>query len=105
MPPPTLPLILDALRDVLDPELGYNIVDMGLIYGIGIEDDLLWLRMTMTSPGCPAQDYIRAGVQQRGRRIPGIREVEVELVWEPPWSVQNMSPQAKVHFGVEQQAP
>jgi metal-sulfur cluster biosynthetic enzyme len=101
MPAPPLPLILDALRDVIDPELGYNIVDMGLIYGIGVEEDLLWLRMTMTTPGCPAQDYIQDGVRQRGLRIDGIREVEIELVWEPPWSVHHMSPQAKTHFGVK----
>ena len=101
MPPPPLPLILDALRDVIDPELGYNIVDMGLIYGIGVEEDLLWLRMTMTTPGCPAQDYIQDGVRQRGLRIDGIHEVEIELVWEPPWSVHHMSPEAKAHFGVK----
>ncbi len=99
--PPGLLAILDALRDVIDPELGYNIVDLGLIYGIGVDEDVLWVHLTMTTPGCPAQDYIQAGVRQRGLKIAGIRDVDIDLVWSPPWSVHKMSRQAKDYLGIQ----
>lgn len=90
----------EALHDVIDPELGYNIVDIGLIYDLKIEDDVLKVTMTMTTPGCPAQDYITGGVGERGTQIPGIEGVDIELVWDPPWSPQMMTPIAKEHFGI-----
>ena len=97
--------VLDALREVIDPELGYNIVDIGLIYGLEVEDNLIKVTMTMTTPGCPAQDYIMSGVKERGQRIPGVRDVNVHLVWDPPWSPQKMTPIARVHFHIEDDTP
>lgn len=89
-----------ALHDVIDPELGYNIVDIGLVYKLEIVDGLLKVTMTMTTRGCPAQDYIMGGVDERGAAIPGIDDVDIELVWEPPWTPQMMSPVAKEYFGI-----
>jgi metal-sulfur cluster biosynthetic enzyme len=91
--------IEEALRDVIDPELGYNIVDLGLIYGIAVEGDRVGITMTMTTHGCPAAEAIRDGVRERVAQVPGVREAEVEVVWEPPWSPAAMSHAAKSHFG------
>ncbi len=92
--------VLDAMHDVIDPELGYNIVDIGLIYDLQVKDATIKVVMTMTTPGCPAQDYIMSGVRERGLLIPGIADVDINLVWNPPWSVKKMSPVAKEHFGI-----
>lgn len=91
--------IEEALRDVIDPELGYNIVDLGLIYDIAVENDRVGIVMTMTTRGCPAADAIRDGVHERVSAVPGVREAEVEVVWTPPWSPAAMSEVAKAHFG------
>ncbi|HET6655882.1 MAG TPA: metal-sulfur cluster assembly factor [Gammaproteobacteria bacterium] len=97
---PTPEIVLDAMHDVIDPELGYNIVDIGLIYECHVNDGVVQIIMTMTTPGCPAQDYIMLGVQERGMRIPGVKDTNVELIWHPPWSVQMMTPVAKAHFRI-----
>lgn len=94
--------VLDALHEVIDPELGYNIVDLGLIYSLEVEDGMVAITMTMTTPGCPAQDYILSGVYERSRSLRGIKDVNIEVVWDPRWSPQRMSPVAKSHFGVSE---
>lgn len=97
---PSREAALDAMHDVIDPELGYNIVDIGLIYGLEVVDHCIQVTMTMTTPGCPAQDYIMAGVKDRGQRIPGVEDVDITLVWDPLWSTEKMTPIAKEHFGI-----
>ena len=92
--------VTDALRDVIAPELGYNIVDLGLIYALAIDDGVVKLTMTMTTPGCPAQEYLVAGVEDRVRQLPGVADLTIDVVWEPPWSAQRMSPAAKAQFGI-----
>ena len=92
--------VLDSLREVIDPELGYNIVDLGLIYSLDVDDDVVRITMTMTTPGCPAQDYIMSGVYERSRTLPGVSDVRIDLVWEPRWSSERMSPVARAHFGM-----
>ncbi len=94
--------VREALRDVIDPELGYNIVDLGLLYGIEIEGGVIDVTMTMTTPGCPAQDYIVGGVEQRLAEEPGVTAVFVSVVWEPPWSPRFMSAAAKAHFRIRE---
>lgn len=98
--PPTPEAVLDAMHDVIDPELGYNIVDIGLIYEVHVDEGVVRIVMTMTTPGCPAQDYIIAGVQQRAARIPGVREIAIKLVWEPSWSPRKMTPVARAHLRI-----
>lgn len=100
---PSRETVLAALREVLDPELGYNVVDLGLVYRLEIGDGRVRAGMTMTTPGCPAQDYILSGVTGRLRQIPGVEAVDVALVWDPPWSPDRMSPAAKSFFGVDAQ--
>ncbi|MCC7151025.1 MAG: metal-sulfur cluster assembly factor [Rubrivivax sp.] len=93
--------LLEALKDVFDPELGYNIVDLGLVYGVDIDGSTAKVTMTLTTPGCPASDVIQGGVEQRLLDVAGIGRVDIDLVWEPAWGPHAMSPQAKQHFGVQ----
>ncbi len=101
MSAPTTEEMVEALKDVFDPELGYNIVDLGLIYDVDMIDAAAAVTMTLTTPGCPASDMIQDGVRQRLEEMEGIDTVAIELVWEPRWSPQAMSPAAKQHFGIE----
>lgn len=92
--------LLDALRSVDDPEAGMNIVDLGLIYGVEANPPLATVRMTMTSPACPLGDYLSDAVRDALRaRFPELEEVNVELVWEPPWTPALMSGEARDFFG------
>ena len=92
--------VREALKDVFDPELGYNIVDLGMVYAIKIDEGVVKITMTLTSPGCPASDMIEGGVRQRLAAIEGVTAVDIDLVWDPRWSPQSMSPAAKEHFGI-----
>jgi len=97
---PTEEQILDALRQVVDPELGINIVDLGLIYGVECLDGRVRVRMTMTSPACPLGAYLTEMVHTTVEySVPHVRSVEVLLVWEPPWSPEKMSIEARRQLG------
>lgn len=99
--PPQAPAeLLETLKDVIDPELGFNIVDLGLVYDLAVENRAVTVTMTMTTPGCPAQDYITSGVEQRLMQEETVATVFVDVVWEPPWSPRMMSPVAKAHFRI-----
>jgi metal-sulfur cluster biosynthetic enzyme len=88
-----------ALKWVFDPELGFNIVDLGLVYGVDVEDGLVRILLTTTTKGCPASAFIRDAVEERAAGIPGVAKVEVTMTWEPPWNPDRMSEEAKLHFG------
>jgi metal-sulfur cluster biosynthetic enzyme len=80
-------MIMDLMYEVYDPELGINVVDLGLIYGVSIEGDSVTVTMTLTTPGCPLHDVLSDAVETAVRsHVPSIKWVSVELVWEPPWS-------------------
>jgi metal-sulfur cluster biosynthetic enzyme len=90
----------DALRSVIDPEVGMNVVDLGLIYGLEISPQRIHVRMTMTTPACPMGSYITDQARDVIRAAaPGVDDVDIELVWDPPWDASRMSEQAKRHFG------
>lgn len=93
--------ILDALRSVYDPELGLDIVSLGLIYKITIDGDSVWLLMTMTTPGCPMHDSIGTGVEWTLKQLPGVNNVQIELTWEPPWEPSLMSAAARFALGFD----
>lgn len=95
-----LEALADALKAVIDPELGYNIVDIGLVYDIEVEDGRARILLTTTTPGCPATNYIRQAVEERAAGVPGITAVDVVMTWRPPWSPERMSEDAKAHFGI-----
>ena len=92
--------LLEALRVVDDPEAGMNIVDLGLVYGIDVAEDAVRIAMTMTTAACPMADVIVDEVHEAiaGATPPGTR-VDVELVWDPPWTPDRMSDLARGHFG------
>lgn len=77
--------ILNALSQVIDPELGQNIVDLGLIYSVEILGAKVLVRMTLTTPGCPMHESICWGVKCALLNLEGVEEAEVDLVWDPPW--------------------
>jgi phenylacetate-CoA oxygenase PaaJ subunit len=87
--------LLAALADVQDPEMPVNLVDLGLIYGIEQEGDRVRVDLTFTAMGCPASDFIVADVRDRLLAEPGVREVEVRIVWDPPWTTKRMTPEGR----------
>lgn len=92
--------VLDALRQVVDPELGINIVDLGLVYGTEVRDGQVHVRMTMTTPACPMEELLMEMVHSAIlRELPEARSVEVDLVWDPPWRPDMMSDAAKTQVG------
>ena len=84
-------VVLDTLRQVIDPELGCNIVDLGLIYSISLRGTAVAVTMTLTTQGCPMHESIRWGVQEALLNLEGIENAEVELVWDPPWHPSMMT--------------
>lgn len=97
----TKELVELALHDVYDPEIGINIVDLGLIYGIDIDQNgFLTITMTLTTPGCPMHESIGEGVGQAVQDIQGITGGTIDLVWDPPWSTDMMTPEGKSMLGL-----
>lgn len=86
--------ILDALRDIYDPEIPINIVDLGLIYDVKIDDQRVNLKMTLTAPGCPLSFTLANQVKDRLLSLPGITEANVEIVWDPPWTPERINRKA-----------
>ena len=93
--------IVQYLKTVYDPEIPVNIYDLGLIYKVDLQDDgLLSIDMTLTAPNCPAADFIIEDVTQKMRSIEGVSDVKVNLVFEPEWSKDMMSAEAKLELGM-----
>lgn len=92
MNPPTRSDIADRLRSVIDPEVGLNIVDLGLIYDLQVEDTAVTIRLTMTTPACPMSGYIKQEVGRALQQVQGLRRAVIETVWEPPWSPHMIKP-------------
>lgn len=95
----------DALSRVIDPELGYNILDLGLVYDVAVEDGgAVQVVMTTTSPGCPATNYLKQGAGDAVGGLPGVSAVTVTLTYEPRWTPEKMSRNAKAHFGIREES-
>ncbi|NLE50960.1 MAG: metal-sulfur cluster assembly factor [Chloroflexi bacterium] len=92
-------LVLDALRTVIDPELGINIVDLGLVYDIHVEGENIDILMTMTTPACPLGAHITAEATYAIEQATGSRDVAIDLVWSPAWTPMMMSLAAKQQLG------
>ena len=92
--------IVDALRQIYDPEIPVNIYDLGLIYGVEVDADAnAMVTMTLTTPHCPVAESMPGEVEMRVRDVPGIGDVTVDLVWDPPWDIEKMSDEAKLELG------
>jgi FeS assembly SUF system protein len=93
--------VIAALRDIFDPEIPVNIYDLGLIYGVDVGDDgHVVVSMTLTTPHCPVAESMPAEVELRVSAVPGVRDAEVNLVWDPPWDPQKMSDEARLELGM-----
>ncbi len=93
LPPDHLscPVLWDALRDVMDPEIPISVVDMGLIVALTLQDGVVDLKLTFTAMGCPAMDFIMDDIRERLLREPEVHEVNIEIVWEPVWTKARLS--------------
>lgn len=93
--PVTADRVLEALRGCYDPEIPVNIVDLGLVYNVSLDEGRARVRMTLTAPGCPAADYLLSQVRSVVERVPGVTGAEVEVVWDPPWTPERISEGAR----------
>lgn len=98
---PTEDQVRDALRAVHDPEIPVDVVSLGLLYGVAIEDGIVRLTLTTTSPGCPAGEYLVHEIKRAVGALPGVDGVAVDLVWDPPWTPERMSLEARKALGWE----
>jgi FeS assembly SUF system protein len=95
------PHVIEALSTVFDPEIPVNIYELGLVYDIDIDaEGVVHVSMTLTSPACPSAQQIPVDVANKIRAIPGVTEADVQIVWEPPWSMDKMSDAARLQLGI-----
>ncbi len=88
-----------ALRRVKDPELNLNIVDLGLVYDVQVEGSTVKVDMSLTSPGCPSGPEIMGEAEQQLRGLPGVGDVQMNLVWSPPWTPERIEPRVRAYMG------
>jgi len=94
-------MILEKLKEVIDPEIGIDVVNLGLIYEVRVNpNNTVYIKMTMTTPGCPLTLWILRAVEEKVLEIPGVKDVEVELTFDPPWTPDRMSDEAKRRLGM-----
>ncbi|MBB4262944.1 MULTISPECIES: metal-sulfur cluster assembly factor [unclassified Bradyrhizobium] len=91
--------IRQALKVVIDPELGHNIVDLGFIYDVSVEDGAAHITMTATTRGCPAASFLKEGVANSACLVPGVESVDVTMTFEPPWQPWMIAPGVKASLG------
>ena len=92
--------IYEALKECYDPEVPVNVVDLGLIYDVKIIDDWVGVKMTLTTPGCGMSGMISQNIRNRVMKVPGVKDADVRIVWQPAWSPAMMSEQAKKKLGM-----
>ena len=92
--------VLEALRTVYDPEIPVNIVDLGLIYNVEVDDGEVAIEMTLTTPGCPMGAYMAQQAEWRVAELAGVKDVTVDLTWDPPWSVDKITDAGKRLLGL-----
>ncbi len=92
--------VLDILKEIVDPEIGVNVVDLGLVYGVDFpEPDTVTVRMTLTAPGCPLHDMISRSAQMAIETLPGVKQAQVEIVWDPPWTPDKLTDEGRRLLG------
>ena len=92
--------VIDALKDIYDPEIPVNIYDLGLVYNVEFNDAHAIVTMTLTTPNCPVAESMPGEVEMRVGAVPGVGSAEVNLVWDPPWDPAKMSDEAKLELGM-----
>jgi FeS assembly SUF system protein len=92
--------VFEQIRTVFDPEIPVNIYELGLIYDVDVDDDgKVSIQMTLTSPACPAAQSLPGEVETKTRAVPGVTDVDLQIVWEPAWTMDRMSEAAKLELG------
>jgi len=92
--------VITVLKDCYDPEIPINIWDLGLVYDIAIDNDTVGIKMTLTAPGCMMGGMIAEEVKAKLKAMSDVKEAKVELVWDPPWTPDKMSEEAKAQMGI-----
>ena len=92
---------MKALKECYDPEIPVNVWDLGLIYDVAVDGDKVHVKMTLTAPGCPMHSFISQEVKEKLQTVSGVKEATVEVVWDPPWSPDKMSQEAKAQLGMQ----
>ncbi len=93
--------VVAALKEIYDPEIPVNIYDLGLIYGVDVDDESdVIVTMTLTTPHCPVAETMPGEVELRAASVPGVRDAEVNLVWDPPWGPEKMTDEARLELGM-----
>jgi FeS assembly SUF system protein len=93
--------VIDAMKSVYDPEIPVNIYDLGLIYGVKVDNEgNVEIEMTLTSPACPVAGSLPPEVEMRVKGIPGVKSCTVKLVWDPPWGMEMMSEEARLQLNL-----
>jgi FeS assembly SUF system protein len=93
--------VLDALRTCYDPEIPVNIYELGLVYEVKVDDaGMVSIKMTLTSPHCPAVQSLPAEIENKVKAVAGVNEVKIDLVWDPPWDPSKMSEAARLQLGM-----
>jgi len=93
--------VVEAIRTVFDPEIPVNVYDMGMIYDVEVmENAAVFIKMTLTSPACPVAGTLPPEVEQKVHEVEGVSSAKVELVWDPPWTMEMMSEAAKLQLGL-----
>ena len=92
--------VIDALKEIYDPEIPVNIYDLGLIYNVEINNAQAIVTMTLTTPHCPVAESMPGEVEMRAASVPGVMDAEVNLVWDPPWTPANMTDEARLELGM-----
>ena len=93
--------VWETLKNCYDPEIPINIVDLGLVYDMKLDDDVVKIKMTLTAPGCPMTSFMIDDVRQKVMAVDGVKDVFVDVVWDPPWNPSMMSQEAKTKLGYE----
>jgi metal-sulfur cluster biosynthetic enzyme len=98
---PTSEQLREKLAEVMDPEIGLSIVELGLVYDVAYDDGDVIITMTLTSPGCPLGPVIRGEAYAKLKEVPGVKDVDVQIVWNPPWDPRTMaSEDVKMQLGI-----
>lgn len=97
---PTEEQVLDVLKEVTDPEIGVNVVDLGLVYEVDVQsDENVDVKMTLTAPGCPMHDQIARAAEMAIETLQGVKEAHVQMVWSPPWTPDRLTDEGRRLLG------
>ncbi len=91
--------VREILKECYDPEIPLNVLDLGLIYAIRLNDHVVEIDMTLTAPGCPMHTMISKGIEEKVRKMDGVNDVKVNVIWDPPWTPERISEEGKKILG------